>query len=96
MPLLVLISYKSHLASDMVSVWWTIIQSIHLPLCYILLLFCFLQDGQTALHCGARRGHLNVCGLLLKAGALADAQDKVWESILNFHQIILFNLLKYS
>ena len=96
MPLLVLISYKNRLTSDMVSVWWTIIQSIHLPLCYIFLLFCLLQDGQTALYCGAQRGHLNVCRLLLKAGALADAQDKVWESILNFHQIIVFNLLKHS
>ena len=40
-----------------------------------------------ALHCGAEKGSLDVCKLLLKAGAPVDAQDKVWESISNFHQI---------
>ena len=45
---------------------------------YILQLFCLLQFGITALHGGASNGHLDVCELLLKAGAAADAQDKVW------------------
>ena len=33
------------------------------------------------LHYGADKGHLDICELFLKAGASADAQDKVWESI---------------
>ena len=43
-----------------------------------------------ALHYGAKIGHLDVCKLLLKAGAPVDAKDKVWESISNFHQITVF------
>ena len=54
---------------------------IHFLLCYILLLFCLLQEGWTPLHHAAARGYLDTCELLLKAGAPADAQDKVWESI---------------
>ena len=69
--------------------------SIHLPLCCILILFCLLQNGNTALHFGAENGHLEVCELLLQAGALADAQNSVWESILNIHQVTVFSLSEY-
>ena len=56
---------------------------------------CLLQSGKQALHYGAQQGHLDVCELLLKAGVPADAQDKVWESISNFHQITEFILSEY-
>ena len=55
-----------------------------------------LQGGKTALHYGAEERHLDVCELLLKARAAADARDEVWGSISNIHQMIVLILFKFS
>ena len=54
-----------------------------------------LQRGMQALHYGAQCGHLDVCELLLKAGAPVDAQNRVQESISNIYQITVFILSEY-
>ena len=43
----------------------------------------YAQDGKTALHDAAFRGHHETCQCLVEHGASVDAQDKVRD---NFHQ----------
>ena len=52
--------------------------------CTILLLWCLFiiqEDGATALIMAAHEGHEQVVGVLMKAGANPDIQDKVTECV---------------
>ena len=53
---------------------------------------CLLKGGKTALHYGAEVGHLDVCELLLKGGAPADAQEHVCERSISVLQFFLPSL----
>ena len=78
-------------------IWYLVEYHLVYPSSIVLYsaIICLLQDGKTALHFAAEKQRLDVCELLLKAGAPADAQDKVWLSISIFHQMIVF-ILYYS
>ena len=40
--------------------------------------FIATQDGQTALHCAALKGHVEVVSVLVAGGCDVDVADKVW------------------